>query len=153
MTSLSADFIRSPCPELPLACSVPLSVMAIFPGIRTIIHFTCVKSPHATSVKACSKLFAPNTENSCCPLARQTNSATKTSGACNRCKSQIVTSPKGEHAMSKSPNRVTCLKPCPRCGVPAGKYHDSGCTVERCPYCGGQLFFCLLAPCCSEAIG
>jgi hypothetical protein len=31
---------------------------------------------------------------------------------------------------------------CPVCGVPEGKYHLLGCTVEICPWCEGQLSHC-----------
>jgi hypothetical protein len=31
---------------------------------------------------------------------------------------------------------------CPVCGVPEGKYHLLGCTVEICPWCEGQLSRC-----------
>jgi hypothetical protein len=32
---------------------------------------------------------------------------------------------------------------CPECGVDAGRVHRSGCDIEQCPYCGGQLISCL----------
>jgi hypothetical protein len=31
---------------------------------------------------------------------------------------------------------------CPDCGVPPGDLHEIFCTVERCPFCEGQLASC-----------
>jgi hypothetical protein len=31
---------------------------------------------------------------------------------------------------------------CPECGVGPGGFHESGCDIEPCPYCGRQLASC-----------
>lgn len=31
---------------------------------------------------------------------------------------------------------------CHDCDANPGEFHDPGCDVERCPYCGGQLISC-----------
>jgi hypothetical protein len=31
---------------------------------------------------------------------------------------------------------------CPGCGAPTGGYHQVGCDIEQCPYCGRQLISC-----------
>ena len=31
---------------------------------------------------------------------------------------------------------------CPVCSVDAGRWHESGCGWEQCPYCGGHLIAC-----------
>jgi len=31
---------------------------------------------------------------------------------------------------------------CHDCGAAEGQYHDPGCDMERCPFCGGQLISC-----------
>lgn len=31
---------------------------------------------------------------------------------------------------------------CPACHAVAGEYHELGCPVEICPWCGGQLIYC-----------
>lgn len=33
-------------------------------------------------------------------------------------------------------------KECHDCKAAPGKFHDSGCDTEQCPYCGGQLISC-----------
>src|SRR3954447_17239662 len=32
--------------------------------------------------------------------------------------------------------------PCPDCGAGPGEFHELGCDIEQCPYCGGQLISC-----------
>ena len=31
---------------------------------------------------------------------------------------------------------------CPACHAQSGEYHELGCPVEVCPWCGGQLVYC-----------
>ena len=31
---------------------------------------------------------------------------------------------------------------CRDCGARPGEFHEPGCDVEQCPYCGGQLISC-----------
>src|SRR5690348_5479717 len=31
---------------------------------------------------------------------------------------------------------------CPECGVRPGQYHQRGCEIEACPYCGDQMAGC-----------
>jgi len=31
---------------------------------------------------------------------------------------------------------------CPDCGAEQGEFHQTGCDIEQCPYCGGQLISC-----------
>jgi len=31
---------------------------------------------------------------------------------------------------------------CPACHAASGEYHELGCPVELCPWCGGQLIYC-----------
>ena len=39
---------------------------------------------------------------------------------------------------------------CHDCGAKEGEYHQPGCDMERCPFCGGQLISC---DCCYELLG
>lgn len=39
---------------------------------------------------------------------------------------------------------------CHDCGAVEGEYHEPGCDMERCPFCGGQLISC---DCCYEILG
>jgi hypothetical protein len=32
---------------------------------------------------------------------------------------------------------------CPGCGMQPGAYHQAGCDIEQCPYCGRQLISCV----------
>ena len=34
------------------------------------------------------------------------------------------------------------IKHCHDCGCAEGEYHEWGCDMERCPFCGGQLISC-----------
>ena len=34
------------------------------------------------------------------------------------------------------------LPRCPSCGAPRREYHQTGCELEVCPYCGGPLYIC-----------
>lgn len=36
----------------------------------------------------------------------------------------------------------TMSNECHDCGVSEGMFHKSGCDMERCPFCGGQLISC-----------
>jgi hypothetical protein len=38
---------------------------------------------------------------------------------------------------------------CPDCNAGVGELHVPGCDVERCPYCGGQVF---LGLCCGQPL-
>ena len=38
---------------------------------------------------------------------------------------------------------------CHDCGAKEGEYHEPGCDMERCPFCGGQLISC---DCCYELL-
>jgi hypothetical protein len=45
---------------------------------------------------------------------------------------------------SKSKRTLTV---CPRCKAQPGHPHQLGCSIERCPYCGGMLLLCLSSGC------
>jgi hypothetical protein len=54
---------------------------------------------------------------------------------------------------SREPNSAEPLTPCPRCEAGVGEHHVEGCTVEVCPYCGGQLLMCLMSGACERQEG
>ncbi len=35
--------------------------------------------------------------------------------------------------------------PCPDCGAEPAEFHEEGCDIEQCPYCGRQLLSCACA--------
>jgi len=39
---------------------------------------------------------------------------------------------------------------CHDCNAKEGQYHELGCDMERCPFCGGQLISC---DCCYKHLG
>ena len=52
-------------------------------------------------------------------------------------------------AICASPETLPIYEPlqmdediCPACHAVAGEYHELGCPVELCPWCGGQLIHC-----------
>lgn len=52
-------------------------------------------------------------------------------------------------AMCADPERLPIYEPlqmdediCPACHAEAGEFHELGCPVELCPWCGGQLVHC-----------
>jgi hypothetical protein len=53
--------------------------------------------------------------------------------------------------MRKMLNRKMSAKACPDCNALPGTYHELGCYVERCPYCGDRLVDCLIGGGCLDA--
>jgi hypothetical protein len=49
--------------------------------------------------------------------------------------------------MSNKARNLAPLPACMRCDALVGEWHELGCQMEGCPYCGGQLLLCLWFGC------
>jgi len=53
------------------------------------------------------------------------------------------------HQQSREAAMVSKRERCGDCHALEGEYHELGCDLERCPFCGGQLISC---DCCYEIL-
>src|SRR5947209_8780073 len=53
------------------------------------------------------------------------------------------------HQQSREATMVVKRERCGDCHALEGEYHELGCDLERCPFCGGQLISC---DCCYEIL-
>src|ERR1043165_1342938 len=64
--------------------------------------------------------------------------------ACDRRKVRGLPPIEEVKIMARTQNRRSHTLACPDCHAAPGEYHELGCEVERCPYCGHQLLMCLI---------